>query len=256
MVASAKVFLVGAGPGAPDLITVRGLRALASADVVLYDRLVDPALLAEAKQARHEYAGKDRGDSSPGRQSRVIARMIECARAGETVVRLKGGDPFVFGRGGEECIALRAAGIAFEVIPGVSAAIAGPALAGIPVTHREVSSGFGVFAGHEASEEHETGIDWAAAARLPTAIFLMAVQRLPLIVRRLRDNGLADDTPVAVIHKASYKDQTQVLGTLADIVLRAAAIRPPAIVVVGHVVGVAQEILGAPAPDVGGPPQG
>lgn len=227
---------MGAGPGAADLITVRGLNILRTADVVLYDRLVAPDLLQSAAGARLEYAGKDRGDASPVRQARVIDRMIECARAGEIVVRLKGGDPFVFGRGAEEVLALRAAGISCEVVPGLSAATAAPALAGIPLTHRQVASGFGVFAGHEASSEDVTGIDWSAAAHMHTAVFLMAVERLPLIVRRLQENGLSPETPAAVIERASYPEQKQVVGTLANIVERSAGMRAPAVVVVGQVV--------------------
>ena len=247
-----KVFLVGAGPGAPDLITVRGLNVLRSADVVLYDRLVSPELLKSAAPARLEYAGKDRGDASPVRQSRVIERMIECARSGEVVVRLKGGDPYVFGRGAEEMLALRAAGVACEVIPGVSAATAAPLLAGIPLTHRQVASGFGVFAGHEASTEDVTGIDWAAAARIHTAVFLMAVERLPLIVRRLQESGLSASTPVAVIERASYPEQREVVGTLANIVERSVGMRAPAVVVVGEVVLTLREDsppMGSASPD-------
>ncbi len=236
------VFLVGAGPGAPDLLTLRALRALEKADVILYDRLVSPEILSLAPQARHEYAGKDRGDSSPVRQGRVIDRMIACAQAGETVVRLKGGDPFVFGRGGEELQALRAAGIPCQVVPGISAAIAAPSLADIPLTHRQVASGFGVFAGHEASSEDVTGIDWDAAARVHTAVFLMAVERLPLIVRRLREAGLPTETPVAVIEKASLPEQRDVIGTLANIVERARHMKAPAVVVVGEVVSVLRSV--------------
>jgi uroporphyrin-III C-methyltransferase len=209
---------------------------LQTADVVLYDRLISEDLLKSASSARLEYAGKDRGDSSPVRQSRVSERMIACARRGESVVRLKGGDPFVFGRGGEELLALRAAGVPCTVVPGVSAATAAPALAGIPVTHRQMASGFGVFAGHEASTEDVTGIDWAAAARVHTAVFLMAVERLPLIVRRLTESGLSPETPVAVIERASYPEQKEVRGTLGTIVTLAVGMRAPAVVVVGRVV--------------------
>jgi len=166
-----KVYLVGAGPGDPELVTLKAIRCLQRADVVLYDRLVSPLLLTYAPpEAVCEYVGKEHGEDSCARQSAIIDRMIAEARLGKTVVRLKGGDPFVFGRGGEELLALAQAGISVEVVPGVSAAIAAPASAGIPVTFRGVARAFGVFTGHTEADEEVT--DWQLAARVPTEVTL------------------------------------------------------------------------------------
>ncbi len=242
------VYLVGAGPGDPGLLTLRAAELLKQAEVVLYDRLVSPAVLEmSAPEAERVYAGKDRGDSSPRRQARVIDLMIEFARAGKTVVRLKGGDPFVFGRGGEEALALRKEGIACEIIPGISASVAAPAAAGIPVTHRGIASAFGVFAGHEAGTagtDGKSGIDWDAAARMPTAVFLMGVERLPRIVAALRENGRDAATPVAVVESATRPEQRVVTGTLENIVEAAAHLSPPAAVIVGEVVNLRNDLNG------------
>ena len=241
-----KAWIVGAGPGDPDLITLKGARALQKADVVLYDRLVHPDVLDNApKKAKKIYVGKEVGHpgrkaSGKGRQRDINRALVAIARAGLTVVRLKGGDPFVFGRGGEEALALREAGVDFEVVPGVSSSVAGPAAAGIPVTHRGVSTAFGVFAGQEA--EGRDGVPWDAAARMPTAVFLMGVERLPHIVERLMDFGRDPKTPVAVVSKATHPDQRVATGTLRSIVQNAAGLPAPAVVVVGEVVNVAASL--------------
>jgi len=233
-----KVSLVGAGPGDPDLITLKGLKALGQADVVLYDRLVHPDILEEIPlHAERIYVGKEVGHTGKGRQKWINEQLVEHARLGKKVVRLKGGDPFVFGRGGEEILALREAGIEYEVVPGISSAVAGPAAAGIPVTHRGVSTAFGVFAGQEA--EGRDNVPWDVAAKLPTSVFLMGVDRLSSIADRLIQEGRSGQTPVAVISKATCPDQKVVFGILKDISAKAEGIPAPAVIVVGDVVNVA-----------------
>jgi len=243
---SGHVFLVGAGPGDSGLITVRGVEALQKADIVLYDRLVNPALLAYAPHgAVCEYVGKDLGEPSAPRQDQIHRLLIQHARDGKTVVRLKGGDPFVFGRGGEEAVALSEAGIPFTVVPGISSSIAAPAYAGIPVTHRGVAAAFAVFAGHEGENGGLEESHWQAAALIPTAVFLMGVERLAVIADNLIRLGRDPETPVAVISQGTLPDQKVVTGTLATIAQDAAEIRPPAAIVVGDCVGVRDKILGA-----------
>jgi uroporphyrin-III C-methyltransferase len=227
------VYIVGGGPGDPGLITVKGLACLRRADVVLYDRLVAPELLDEAPpHAERIDVGKE-----PTRhrrsQDEINALLVEKAQAGKTVVRLKGGDPFVFGRGGEECLTLKKAGIPFEVVPGVTSAIAVPAYAGIPVTHREVTTAFTVITGHTADEE---GIDWEAIPHVGTLVFLMGVHHLPEITFKLMEYGRLPQTPAVVIQRGTTAAQRVVEGTLANIAERAKFIEPPAITVVGEVI--------------------
>jgi len=232
------VYLVGAGPGDPGLITARGLELLQSAEVVVYDRLVSPALVAAAPaSAERVFVGKHPHETGT-RQQDINALLVDRARRGRTVVRLKGGDPFVFGRGAEECEALRAAGVPFQVIPGVTSATAVPAAAGIPVTHRGVASAFAVVAGREC--DGRSDLDWEALARMPTLVVLMGLSALPEIVARLRAQGMAPDTPAAVIASGTLPEQRSVVGTLddiADLVARA-GLEPPATVVIGEVVRV------------------
>jgi len=232
------VYLVGAGPGDPGLITARGLELLRSAEVVVYDRLVSPALVAAAPpSAERVFVGKHPHETGT-RQQDINALLVDRARRGRTVIRLKGGDPFVFGRGAEECEALRAAGVPVQVIPGVTSATAVPAAAGIPVTHRRVASAFAVVAGHEC--DGRSDLDWEALARLPTLVVLMGLSALPDIVARLRAQGMAPDTPAAVIASGTLPEQRSVVGTLddiADLVARA-GLEPPATVVIGEVVRV------------------
>ena len=176
---SGFVYLVGAGPGDPELITVKGLKALQRADVVLYDRLIAPELLEDAPAyAERIYVGKDLCSPSQPRQDAIHEALVHHAKLGKTVVRLKGGDPFVFGRGSEEGAYLTQHGVSYAVIPGISSCIAGPAAAGIPVTHRGISAGFCVFAGQEGEANHLPESHWQAAALIGTAVFLMGVSRL------------------------------------------------------------------------------
>ncbi len=247
-----KVVLVGAGPGAPDLITLRGVEALRRADVVLYDRLTHPALLDHAPaHAERVYTGRAPGAPGDDRQETIHDLMVRHARAGRVVVRLKGGDPFVFGRGGEEMLALAEAGVAFEVVPGVTSSIGVPGTAGIPVTHRGVAAAFAVFAAHEADDAPGPAVDWHVAARIPTAVFLMGVERLPTIVAKLTAHGRRVDTPIAVIERGTLDEQRVTIGTLGTILARTKDVRPPATIVVGDVVSVRESVLalqsGAPA---------
>jgi uroporphyrin-III C-methyltransferase len=231
------VYLVGAGPGDPGLITVRGLACLRQAQVVMHDRLIHPDLLLEAPAtAECVDVGKMPHDH-PYPQSTINALLIARARQGKTVVRLKGGDPFVFGRGGEECQALTVAGIPFEVIPGVSSATAVPAYAGIPVTHRAYASAFAVVTGHTAGFH---AIDWQPLASIDTLVVLMGLGHLAEITQQLMRHGRAPDTPVAVIHAGTLHTQTVVQGTLLDIAGRARGMQPPATIVIGHVVNLRQ----------------
>lgn len=234
-----KVYLVGAGPGDPELITVKGLRCLRSADVVIYDRLVNAVLLDEVPaSAQRIFVGKQPGRCSL-RQEEINALLVKHARLGCKVVRLKGGDPFVFGRGGEEALALVEAGIAFEIVPGISSAIAVPAYAGIPVTHRNQSGALTIVTGHETPEHTEPLVNWEALAKLDgTLVILMGVATLPLISQKLIQAGMAPTTPVAVIEQGTIARQRAVKGTLATIIERVttAGLRSPAVVVVGRVV--------------------
>ncbi len=232
------VSLVGAGPGDPDLFTVGGVARLSHADVVVYDRLANPALLRHARPgAELIYAGK-LPDRHTLTQDEINAALVEHGRAGRRVVRLKGGDPFVFGRGGEEAEALIAAGVPFEVIPGVTSAIAAPAYAGIPVTHRALASSFAVITGHEDPSKDDVSIDWPKIANgADTLIFLMGIGRLGEIARRLIEHGRAASTPVAVIEWGTLPRQRTAAGTLDTIAaaVAAAGIGSPAVTVVGEV---------------------
>jgi uroporphyrin-III C-methyltransferase len=231
------VYLVGAGPGDPGLITVRGLACLRQAQVVMHDRLIHADLLREAPvTAECVDVGKMPHDH-PYPQSTINALLIARALQGKTVVRLKGGDPFVFGRGGEECQALAAAGISFEVIPGVSSATAVPASAGIPVTHRAYASAFAVVTGHTAGFH---AIDWQPLASIDTLIVLMGLGHLAEITQQLMRHGRAPDTPVAVIQAGTTSAQTVVQGTLLDIARHVRGMQPPATIVIGHVVNLRQ----------------
>ena len=242
MNSTGRLILVGAGPGDPELITVKGLKALRRADVVLYDRLANPALLLEAPQAELIEVGKHPGgvDASM-RQAWIHELIVERAGRGETVVRLKGGDPFVFGRGGEEWEVASSAGINVEIVPGISSSISAPAFAGIPVTHRGISNAFGVFTGHEAHVAQDT-TPWEVAAAMPTAMFLMSAQRLPYIVEKLLQHGVPCERPAAVVSCATLPEQKVVTGTLANIVERAAHLEAPAVTIVGGVVEMAARL--------------
>ena len=234
-----SVALVGAGPGDPGLLTVRGRRRLRRADVVVYDHLVDRRLLDLAPpEALRIFAGKVSGHHAV-EQEAINRLLVRHAREGRRVVRLKGGDPFVFGRGGEEAEALAAAGIAVEVVSGVSAAVAVPAAAGIPLTHRRLAASFAVVTGHECARAGRPRLDWARlAGAVDTLVILMGLASLPRIARELVAAGRASTTPVAVVHAGTTRDQVTVTGTLGDIAARVAAARLPApvVIVVGDVV--------------------
>jgi uroporphyrin-III C-methyltransferase len=237
-----KVYLVGAGPGDAKLITVRGLELLQSAHVIVHDQLANPALLDEAEsRAIKIFVGKRAGRDCVA-QEEINDLLIAYARAGHRVVRLKGGDPFVFGRGGEEAEALCEAGIPFEIVPGISSAIAVPAYAGIPVTHRKFASSFAVVTGHEARKPH-SAVDWAKlATAVDTLVILMGLGSLAAIVQKLIDHGRSPQTPAAVIRSGTTLDQESVVGTLADIVERSALMEAPALIVVGDVVSLADKL--------------
>jgi len=234
-----KVYLVGAGPGDPRLITVRGVECLKQAEVVVYDRLASSELLAYVPDsAERVFVGKGPRQHTMS-QDEINALLVDRGLAGSCVVRLKGGDPYVFGRGGEEAIALHKAGVPFEVVPGITSSIAGPSFAGIPVTHRQVASSFAVVTGHEDPTKDGSSIRWAGLANGPdTLIFLMGVEHLESIVGNLVQHGRPETEPVALVRWATTPEQEVLTGTLGDIVkrVREANMRPPAVLVVGAVV--------------------
>ncbi|GAA4905491.1 hypothetical protein GCM10025789_26020 [Tessaracoccus lubricantis] len=234
------VTLLGGGPGDPDLITVAGLKALQRADVIVYDRLVPLQLLDEARPGAEliEVGKVPRGEFTP--QERINEILIEQASAGRDVVRFKGGDSFVFGRGGEEWLALQEAGIAVSIIPGISSSIAAAELAGIPVTHRGVATGFTVVSGHVGPGDERNDVAWDKLATAGTTIvILMGVKNLPEITGTLVSHGLPADTPAAVIADAGLPSMRVLRGDAAGIAALAAeaGIRPPAVTVLGNVVG-------------------
>lgn len=233
------VWLVGAGPGDPGLMTVHGVHALGQADAVVYDALVDDRILGWARPGTLiEYAGKRGGKPSP-KQRDISLRLIELARAGRRVLRLKGGDPFVFGRGGEEAQTLVSAGIPIRIVPGITAGIGGLAYAGIPLTHRDVNQAVTFLTGHDQSGDAPGDIDWTALARsAPVIVCYMAMKTLPKITAKLIGAGRAPDEPVAIVARATLDDMAVVETTLAGAVRDAAAagIGPPAVICIGQVV--------------------
>ena len=233
---SGRVYLVGAGCGSADLITLRGRDCLKKCDAVVYDDLIDPALLNFVPDhAQRIYMGKRNGRHSAS-QVEISAKLVELAAQGKVVVRLKGGDPFVFGRGGEELLALQQAGIPFDTVPGISSPIAIPAGAGIPVTHRGLSRSFHVITGHTADTEDALPADLPHLARCGgTLIFLMGLSHLSTIAAGLVEYGRSPETPAAVISGGNSPNPAAVRGTLADIAQKAAAVLPPAVIVVGDV---------------------
>jgi uroporphyrinogen III methyltransferase / synthase len=240
-----KVFLVGAGPGDPRLITVRGVECLRQADVVVYDRLASPELLEHVPPgAERIFVGKGPRNHTMT-QDEINALLVERGLSGHRVVRLKGGDPYVFGRGGEEALELERAGIPFEVVPGITSSIAGPSFAGIPVTHRGIATSFAVITGHEDPTRESSSIRWDGLANGPdTLVFLMGVERLESIVENLLRAGRPEHQPVAAIRWATTPDQEVVVGTLGNIVeqVQAANLRPPAVLVVGDVVALRESL--------------
>ena len=239
------VHLVGAGPGDPGLMTARALELIARADVIVYDRLI-PATALEGVRADAEliYAGKEGGGPSVG-QEEIERLLVEHGGAGREVVRLKGGDPFVFGRGGEEAETLRAAGIPYTVVPGVSSGVAAPAHAGIPVTHRDAASAVAFVTGHEDPAKAESALRWSALAAFPgTLVVYMGVRQLDAIAARLLEGGRSPDEPAALVQRGTLPDQRSVTATLSNIatVAREAGIHAPAIAVVGEVAALGAEL--------------
>jgi uroporphyrin-III C-methyltransferase len=234
-----RVYLVGAGPGDPELMTLKGLRCLRAAEVIIYDRLISPALLEEAPpEAERIFVGKASGCHTLP-QAEINALLIAHARKGRVVVRLKGGDPFLFGRGGEEAEALAEAGIPYEIVPGVTSAIAAPAYAGIPITHRNYAAQVTIVTGHESAVDGPSAsINWEALAKLEgTLVILMGLANLANIASRLISYGMPPLTPAAVIEQGTLPTQRVVTGALENIAAqtKAAGIRSPAIIVIGAV---------------------
>ncbi|MFP4530004.1 MAG: uroporphyrinogen-III C-methyltransferase [Halodesulfurarchaeum sp.] len=243
---SGSIALVGAGPGDPGLLTVRAWRLLGTADVVLYDSLTSAAIISSLSGVECIDVGKRTEPRTT--QADIHDLMVARAEQGESVVRLKGGDPVVFGRGGEEAEYLSKHDVPFRVVPGITSVVAAPELAGIPVTHRDISSSFTVITGHEAAGKTESHVDWDALAERvaggETLIVLMGVKRLPDYVSRLRDRGVPDDVPTAMIEKVTWEQQQTVTGTLGTIVDRAdsSGIEPPATTVIGEVVSMRDRV--------------
>lgn len=233
------VSLVGAGPGDPELMTVGAVRRLRAAEVVVYDRLIDPRVLDQAPaRAERIFVGKAAGRASMSQRD-IERVLIDRALAGRNVVRLKGGDPFLFGRGGEEVEALAAAGIPYEVVPGVSSALAVPASAGIPVTHRRLASSLTVITGHEDPEKFESSIDWDWAARTPgTLVILMGLVRIEAISARLLQAGRSGDTPAAAVSAGTLPQERSIFSKLSALpgAVGEAGLRSPAIIIIGEVV--------------------
>lgn len=240
-----KVYLVGAGPGDPGLLTVKAKTLIECADVVLYDALVsDPILHLINPRAERIHAGKRRGRHSMS-QVEITERLLQKAQEHAVVVRLKGGDPFVFGRGGEEMSELIAAGVPVEVVPGITAGIAAPAYAGIPVTHRGYSSSVTFVTGHESAGKYRPNVDWQAIARASeTIVVYMGVHNLPNITRSLIAAGLTSDTPVALIRWGTRPEQEELTGTLEDIVRKVeeSGFQAPAIAIIGRVVSLQPQL--------------
>jgi uroporphyrinogen III methyltransferase / synthase len=239
------VYLVGAGPGDPGLMTARSLELIAAADAIFHDRLIPPGALAGAREdAELVYVGKQPGVPSVP-QEEIATRLVEAARAGKSVVRLKGGDPFVFGRGGEEGEALRAAGVEFEVVPGVTAGVAATAYAGIPVTHRDDASAVAFVTGHEDPEKDESALDWDALARFPgTLVFYMGIKRLAENAAALVAGGRDPDEPAAAVERGTWPGQRTVSATLETIAaaVEREGVKAPALIVVGPVAARRQDL--------------
>ena len=237
------VYLVGSGPGDPGLITVKGLECIKKADVIVYDYLVNSVLLRNArKDVELIYVGK-KGNQHTMEQDDINQLLVDKANKNKIVTRLKGGDPYVFGRGGEEAIVLKDNNIAFEVVPGITAAIASPNYAGIPVTHRTCTSTFGLITGHEDPTKDQSDVDWEKLSTgLGTLTFYMGIKNLPNIVNQLVKHGRSKDTPVAVIRWGTTTHQQTVTGTLSNIVEVAKDIKPPAITIVGEVVNLRDQL--------------
>ncbi len=237
-----NVYLTGAGPGDMELLTIKALRVIKEADVVIYDRLANPELLKEAKDGcEFVYVGKEDGRHSMP-QDDINETIYQNSLKYENVVRLKGGDPFVFGRGGEEAVYLHERGVSFEVIPGITSSVAVPAYAGIPVTHRGIAVSFRVVTGHESPNKKTSQIPWENYKTDDTIVFLMGLHNLPKIAKKLMEIGKPADYPCAVISRGTTKDQVVIVGTLENIVEKSKGIPTPALIVVGKVVKLREQL--------------
>ena len=237
-----RVYLTGAGPGDIELLTLKALRVIKEADVIIYDRLANPDILEEAKDGcEFVYVGKEDGHHIMP-QDDINETIYQNALKHKVAVRLKGGDPFVFGRGGEEAAYLQERGVLFDIIPGITSAISVPAYAGIPVTHRGVAVSFRVVTAHESPNKKESQIPWEHYKSDDTIVFLMGLHNLSKISKKLIEIGKPSDCPCAVISKGTTKDQQVVVGTLADIVQKAVDVPTPALIIVGEVVKLRQQL--------------
>lgn len=236
------VHLTGAGPGDIELLTLKALRVIREADIIIYDRLANPDILKEAKNGcEFVYVGKEDGRHIVP-QDDINEIIYQNALKYEKVVRLKGGDPFVFGRGGEEALYLQERGIKFDIIPGITSSISAPAYAGIPVTHRGVAVSFRVVTGHESPTKKESQIPWETFKTDDTIVFLMGLHNLPKICKKLVEIGKTKDYPCAVISKGTTKEQQVITGTLEDIVEKSKDLPTPALIVVGKVVELREQL--------------
>ena len=237
-----KVYLIGAGPGDPELLTLKALRLIKSADVILYDRLINQEILLFAKpECELVYVGKEDGKHTI-EQEKINELLLRYAYTKEVVVRLKGGDPFIFGRGGEEALFLAEHGVEFEVVPGVSSFYSVPAYAGIPITFRGISSSFAVITGHEDPRKEKSNIDWESLKDINTLIVLMGVSRRKEIAKRLIEVGRDPKEPVAFIENGTTEKQKVILTDLYELSTNPPEVSPPAIMVVGHVVRLREKL--------------
>ncbi|HKU32721.1 MAG TPA: uroporphyrinogen-III C-methyltransferase [Candidatus Nitrosotalea sp.] len=240
-----KVFIVGAGPGDPKLITLKAVEAIKSADVVLYDRLVSKKIIAMIpKSASSVYVGRDVGDDYK-HQDTTNELMVKYAKTKRNVVRLKGGDPFMFGRGGEEAEFLRERGVKYEIIPGITSGIGSAEYSGIPLTHRDYASSVVFVTGHEDAKKTQGTVNWKKLAKsVDTIVIMMGLSRLEVISKNLISGGLAKNTPVAVIQNGTTEDHKMLKGTLANIAkkVKDAKVRPPSIIIIGKVVSLSDKI--------------
>ncbi|MCW4024451.1 MAG: uroporphyrinogen-III C-methyltransferase [Candidatus Bathyarchaeota archaeon] len=242
--AHGKVYLVGAGPGDPQLLTIKAVKAIKDADVLIYDRLVGPEILLLApEKAEMLYVGKRTGKHEVP-QDKITELIVEKAQAGGNIVRLKGGDPFIFGRGGEEAEALAEAGIEFEIVPGVSSSVAAPMYAGIPLTHRDYAASVAIITGHRAGDA-EKPVDWVKISNaVDTMVVLMGVESLDGIVGKLLDGGVNPEKPVAIVQSGTYPEQRTLISTLGTIIKEAQEhdIKPPSVIVIGEVANLGRKL--------------
>ncbi|RXJ69042.1 uroporphyrinogen-III C-methyltransferase [Halarcobacter ebronensis] len=237
-----KVYLTGAGPGDIDLLTIKALKMIQNADIIIYDRLANPEILNEAKKdVKLIFVGKEKGHHSVP-QDEINEIIYQSALKYDSVVRLKGGDPFVFGRGGEEALYLKQRGIEFEIIPGITSAISVPAYAGIPVTNRGITPSFRVVTGHRKSSENIANINWNSFIEDETIVFLMGLHNIELIVSKLLEVGKPKNYPCAIISNGTTKNQKVIVGTLEDIVEKSKEAISPSIIIIGEVVKLREDL--------------